>query len=377
MLTRGGARSAAWAGAVDVRACIRLGLVGAALALGLLLLAVIASPAPPPNSPLGGYTTPYTPSRDGFDVMLNHADGQAYATLAQDPTLSRPQAFVEGAPQAANFGARPLLPYLLFVGSLGRPGWIPPAFVAIEALAGGLLVVGAAAVLQSMGRRDQDRLALAVLLLPGAQLGLVLLGQDVLALGFALVGLVLLAGRRYAPLLAALAFTAAGLTRETALIALGLAVLHEWWGRGPRRRDVWLVVPFVAYAGWNEFSAHRLGARSGAGVASNLAWPFTGLVRAAGHWDPVGGLAVALLLVLVVVSLVRRTDSLLTWLTVGFLAATTISAEAVWHSWQSGVRVSLPVTVFALLNLRLPATIQHALTRKRVPMGAGPSPRAG
>ena len=80
-------------GRVDWRRCCRIAAVGGAVAFVLVLLAVVTSPAPPPGSTEGGYTTLYTPPRSGFEVLLNHADGQAYATLAQDPSLARPEAF--------------------------------------------------------------------------------------------------------------------------------------------------------------------------------------------------------------------------------------------------------------------------------------------
>jgi hypothetical protein len=368
---RGSSRPDGWDGSVEWRSCLRLGLLGFAFSLGLVLLAVAATPDPPPNATEGGYTTPYTPPRDRFEVMLNHADGQAYATLAQDPTLARPNAFVGGPASAANFGARPVLPYLLYAGSLGRAAWIPFPFVLIQGLAGGIVVAGAAAVLHAAGRRSEERLALAVLLLPGAQLGIVLLGQDLLGLGLTLLGLVLFVGRRSSPLLAAMVLTVAGLTRETMLIAVAVALLHEWWRRGPRRRDGWMALPFVAYAGWNQFSAHRFGATSGAGVANNLAWPFTGIAQDVGRWSTIGLVVVVTLLAFVVVSLIWRTDELLTWLVAAYLAATTISAEPVWRTWQSGVRVSLPLAAFALLNVRLPPRLLAIVRRsgiERIPV---------
>ncbi|MGZ4683804.1 MAG: hypothetical protein ACXV8G_15205, partial [Acidimicrobiales bacterium] len=96
-------------GSVDWRRCLRLGAVGASIAFALVVLAIASSPEPPPGATEGGYTTMYTPPRSGFEVLLNHADGQAYATLAQDPSLSRPDAFVAGAGGAPTFAGRPVM----------------------------------------------------------------------------------------------------------------------------------------------------------------------------------------------------------------------------------------------------------------------------
>jgi len=352
-------------GWVDWRRCIRLGLLGAAFTLVLVVLAVVASPEPIAGGTVGGFTRPYTPPRDRFEVMLNHADGQAYATLAQDPTLSRPDAFVEGGPQAAHFGARPVLPYLLWGASFGRPGWILGAYLAVEALAVGIAVAGAAALLHALGRRSEDRLAVAMLLLPGMVLGVVLLGQDVLAVGLVLLGLVLWLGRRPAPAAGIAVFTLAGLTRETMLIVVAVVAIRAGWRRMLGRRDLLLLVPFGCYLLWGAFSSHRVGASTGGGVESNLALPFAGIAGAVGQWGVLGVVVMAALVALVVVAVIRRTSNLLTWLVVAFTVALAFSAKAVWWSWETGLRVALPLQVFALLDLRLPESARRALSRAK------------
>jgi putative Mn2+ efflux pump MntP len=166
--------------------CLKLGAIGAAAALALVLVAIWSSPPPDPGETEGGYVSLYRPPADRFETLLNRADGQAYAALAQDPSMERADVFDGGPRIAAYWMARPGLPYALFTLSAGRPALIPAAFVIVETVAGGLLVLGAAAVLHRTGRAERDRWAFATLALPGAQLGLVWLGQDVLATGLAL-----------------------------------------------------------------------------------------------------------------------------------------------------------------------------------------------
>ena len=67
---------------------------------------------------------------------------------------------------------------------------------------------------------------------------------------------------------------------------------------------------------------------------------------------------------LAVAAVVRPRSSLLTWLVVGFVGATMISAERVWDKWESGIRVVLPVAAFALLDVRLPASLRRLVHRE-------------
>ena len=357
-------------GEIGWRRCLRLAAVGAAVSFALVLMAILASPAPPPGSTEGGYTRLYTPPHSGFEVLLNHADGQAYATLAQDPTLSRPDAFVAGAGGAPTFAARPVLPYLLWVSSLGRPGNLPAAFVIAETLAGGLLVFGAAAVIHATGRPTVDRLALATLAFPGALTSIVWLGQDAMALGVALVALVAWVGVRRRPVLAASLFVVAGLTRETMLVLPLVVLAHGWVTRGWRRADLLLAAPFAAYLAWGAFTAARLGESTGQGVRRNLDLPFVGIGRSIGGWDLLGIVVVGLQIALVAWSLARPVSTLLRWAVAAYALAMTLTARPVWEHWEAGVRVTLPVLVLALLGLRLPTRVAAVIQGSRT----GPVP---
>ena len=350
-------------GRVDWRRCCRIAAVGAAVAFVLVLLAVVTSPAPPPGSTEGGYTTLYTPPRSGFEVLLNHADGQAYATLAQDPSLARPEAFLPGAGGAPTFAGRPVLPYLLWAISLGRPGLLPMAFVVVETIAGAMLVFGAAALIHATRRPELDRLALATLAFPGALTSIAWLGQDSLALGTALVALVLWVGGRRRPVLAAGLFLVAGLTRETMLVLPAVVLLHGWITRGWRRVDLLLAAPFAAYIGWSLFVTHRMGAATGQGIRRNLDLPFVGIARSIGGWGALGVVLVLLQLGLIGWSLAKPVSRVVWGAVLAYSLAMTLTAAPVWDDWHAGVRVMLPVLVLALVNLQLPARAADVIRR--------------
>jgi hypothetical protein len=350
-------------GFVDWRRCVRIGLIGAAAAFVLVVLAIMSSPEPPPGSTEGGYTTIYTPPRSGFEVLLNHADGQAYATLAQDPSLARPEAFIPGAGGAPTFAGRPVLPYLLWALSLGQPDLLPMAFIVVEALAGGVLAFGAAAVFHATGRPNLDRLALATLAFPGAITSIAWLGQDALALGLALAALVLWAGARPRSVLAAGLFLVAGLTRETMLVLPAVILLYGWFTRGWRRIDLLLAAPFAAYIGWGLLVAERMGASTDQGVRRNLDLPFVGIARSIGGWDALGLVLVLLQLGLIGWSLAKPVSRMIWWAVLTYALAMTLTARPVWADWQAGVRVILPVLVLALVNLQIPKRPAELISR--------------
>jgi len=359
--------------AIDWRRVLRLALAAAVVGALLVVLAVMATPSPEPNSGVG-YSMVYANPTDRFEVLLNHADGQAYATLARDPTLSHPDYFAGHGEAAAPFLPRPVMPYLLWVLSVGHPGWLEVAFVLAEGLAAGLLVAAAAALLHGCGRSLEDRLALAVLALPSTLVALFLLGQDVLALGLVLLGIVAWCRARPAVTASIVLFTLAALTRETTLVLVAVVGVYGLVGRGWRRRDGWLAVPFLAYLAWSAWASTRYHLRTGRGLTYNLAAPFTGFVQAAGGWSWPARLFMAAIIGFCVLALVRPSRPLLGWMLAGFLAASTVAAERVWDAWASGARVIMPGAVLALLAMSLPGPIAAAVRGRA---STPPSGRSG
>jgi hypothetical protein len=186
---------------------------------------------------------------DGFVVY----DGRAYYRLALDPlTLAVTDhgiTFTRPAYWQARIGY-PLTSWVLSLG--GRPALVPAALVLVNLLA----VAGIAAV--AVGAASRWGRSAWWGAVPALWAGfLVGLGQD---LTEPLAGLLLLAAlllvRSGRHVLAVLALTAAGLTRETTLVvavAVVVAALLPSSTRSPRCASPpwWVgVVPLVAYAGW-------------------------------------------------------------------------------------------------------------------------------
>ena len=175
-------------------------------------------------------------------------DGQAYGALAQDPTLARPEVFSGGANTAAYRYQRPVLGYLAWAASLGRPEWEPNAQ--------GLLVVlgaaaAAAACAELLRRRGHNPLlALVVLLAPGMLSALQTLTAEPIALAFLTLGLLLWWDDPRRATLAAVCFSLAALTRESSLVAV--AAIRCGRGDAPSASPTcptWLVAPARCTAG--------------------------------------------------------------------------------------------------------------------------------
>ena len=350
---------------VDWRRCGSLGLIGLVISLALVAVSLLSTPAPSPTETDGGYVSLYRPPDDRFEALLNRADGQAYASLAQDPSLARGEVFDEGKKSAAYWASRPVLPYSLYAMSFGRPDLIPAAFLVLEGLAGGLLVLASAATLHRTGRQHLDRLSLAVLALPGTLIGIVWLGQDVLAVAFALLGLVGWFGRRRPNLVGSGWLTLAVLTRETMLVVVLVLVVFELRQHGVQRRLVALAVPLVAYLLWGWVVNLRFGVSAGPLVGGNLDLPFVGVLSTASQWSVVGAVMVLAQFVLAIAAIWHWCCQVLRWQTIGFLVALAFTGERVWVGWEAGVRVGLPLTVFALLTLHLPVRWTRSWSRER------------
>ena len=186
---------------------------------------------------------------DGFVVY----DGRAYYRLALDPltlvVTDHGIAFTRPAYWQARIGY-PLASWVLSLG--GRPALVPATLVLVNLLAVVGVAVLAAHAVTRWGRSPWWGVVPA--LWAGFLVGL---GQDLtepLAGVLLLAALLLMRSGRH--VLAALALTAAGLTRETTLVVAVAVLVAALAARraGPARRTApgwWVgVVPLVAYAGW-------------------------------------------------------------------------------------------------------------------------------
>jgi hypothetical protein len=332
------------------------------LALVLVLVAGTSAQVPPPGSNAVGYVSRFSPPRTSFEVLLDHGDGQAYAALAQDPALNRPDVFGEGRGQAAYFAQRPVIGYLVWALSLGRPGNIQLAFTIAMVLSAALCGAAATALLQALAGGQDARFAIAVLILPGAFVSIYWFGQEVLALGFALVGLTLWFKRRPSPVWAAVAFGVAGLTRETMLLvplvlgAYELLTASTGWAARVRR-VVPLAAAAVPYLVWLLVVRARLG--TNAAPRGTLSLPFAGVAGSIPQWGPTEVVVAVLFVGLAAVALVRRHEGILAWLVGAYLGLSVLLGSLVWNGWEDFARVLLPGMAFAVLSL-IPVTSARA-----------------
>lgn len=287
-----------------------------------------------------------------FEIMLVQGDGQAYAALARDPTLARPLEFHTRA-EAAYRAQRPLLGWLGWLLSFGRPGAVPGAFAVLEVVGVGLAGAALAALLRH--RSGPAWAGVGVVILPGVFESLTWLGPEALGLGLAVAGLVALERRPARPYRAGALLTAAALARETLLVVpLGLVLAR---GRAALRRPGIVMLPFGAVAAWWVVLRCRVGAWPTAARGGRLSLPFAGLVDAAGRWAFPSGewtyLLVAALLV-VAVALARREDRPVAGVVVAAALLGVCMGPSVWGRWQDFTRPLLPLYALGFAGLPSP-----------------------
>lgn len=231
-------------------------------------------------------------------------DGQFYLGQAYDPLLLDGVASTFDMPRYR--ARRPLSSMLGWLLAAGQSAAIPGALLAVGLLATALGCAATGRLLA--GYRVSPWFGLGFAAVPGVVVGVMFGTAEPLALGFAALGLSLVADRRPVP--AGLAFAAAGLAKETYLgfavaAAAFLLFVHDVPRTHRVRAAAVLVLPgCLLLAGWYAYVAWRVPAQvtDAVGVRS-FALPFTGWLRAfrvilAGHYRPdapVGQLGVVLL----------------------------------------------------------------------------------
>jgi hypothetical protein len=299
----------------------------------------------------GAFTTTYDQRLldDPLEQLLVQGDGQAYASIARDPSLARPEVFGSDA-EAAYRMQRPLLSYLAWVLSFGRSGSVPPALAAIAVIGAGAAVAGVAQLL--IDRRASAMLAPLVLLLPGAYISLRFLGVETLALAFAVWGLVAW-DRDRRPVAIAL-FALAALTRES-LLLVPAALALDSMRRRAWRDVVLLALPFVAFASWLAVLRLRVGAWAWDAGDGRLSAPFAGLVDALQSGQLNGTrttfMYAAMCGVLGVIAILRARHDVLASVIGLHLAFATTMGTLVWRDWGGFGRVLLPLGALSLVAI--------------------------
>lgn len=181
-------------------------------------------------------------------------DGQFLYRLALDPTDLRPEAQGVTLDSALRL-QRITYPVLVFLVALGQAAWVPAALVVVN-LAG----LGVIALVGAMLARDYGRAPVCGLLVAGFFGFVITLARDLTEITTAATLLAgMLAWQRGRLGLSALAFSAAVLSRESALLFVGAFLLaevaHAWWSgqREPRellRRLSFAATPLLAFCAW-------------------------------------------------------------------------------------------------------------------------------
>ncbi len=327
-------------------------VIGTGFGLTLLLASIATAelPAPGTDPHDTGYVAVSAPPRGRYEVVLNTGDGQAYAALAQDPALLRPEVFFEGPPSASYFAQRPLLVYLLWALSLGQPGLLPAVFVAVSAVATGLYAAANTWWAQRSYPDRVDAAAILLLLLPGA-LAAVFFGPNLLGIALAMAGFVWWRAPTPRRGLATACFVGAGLCRETMFLFPLVAGWLDWRAGRLRPREVaQLALGPVVLAAWTLVVWARVGPPTGK-FSYNFGLPFVGVVRSVSSWGPLDWIMAVALVALVAYALVRRRDDPATWIALLFAVSGVVLTTAVWSSWQNFARVLLPAYTLPLLQI--------------------------
>lgn len=326
------------------------GFAGAILA-GLLIgvLAFGAGRLGPTSVPAFTTSYHYRVLDDPLELLLVQSDGQAFASLARDPSLARPEVFRTDA-EAAYRAQRPLLSYAAWALSLGRTGWVPPALALLSAAGAGLAVAGVAQLLADRG--VSVRYALLLLLFPGTYMALSYCGPEPLGLGLVAWGLVRWSRER--PASAVALFALAGLCRETLLLVpAGLALAALWQRRG--RATTALAASALPYLAWIAFVRVRVGAWPTQAGDGRISAPFSGFVvglrdAAARHGSDTILYAVLCLAIAVFALVLARRDALFPVVALNLVFATTMG-HFVWETWEGFGRVLLPLDALALVMI--------------------------
>lgn len=303
----------------------------------------------------------YDPPTRGVEVALNARDGQAFATMAVDPTLRQPELIRGGPGEQAYRDQRPLLGWLGWAGSGGQPAAAPWALVVICALSV-VAMVGATAA--AIGRAGGPPLAALVLLItPGVLTDLTFVGPEALGTLLLLVGLAAWSRSPRATVLAVGAFALAGLCRETMLLVPAALVGRELLGRRLRPASV-LALSAAPYAAWVVTLRVVLGSWPVGTVDGRVSLvPFAGLAEEAAGWPPGEVAAIGLTVALGLAGLSWGRDPVLRAALLSQVLLMAVLGAPVWARSADVGRVLLPFAALGLVSVA--PVLASAVTSRR------------
>ena len=298
-------------------------------------------------------TRQYAEERLG-DVFLRPAqghDGKFFFVQANDPFVIDPDKHAQVLDRPLYRSQRMFYPILAGGGGALSPTAVVWGLLAVNLIAMGAGSSAVALVAARMGMSPWWGLAAA--LNPGFISELNISGAGVVAAAAAFGAVALFLYGRIGWAIALL--TVAALSREAMLIA---AAGTAWWlwrhRREPRTAVLAFTVPLLAVGLWGLYLRLRIGWDSGASEVQEIGVPFAGFVQALRGWlaDPIDlavGVAVMLLFVLYT-RRVLRSEHLVGWAFLGFVALGIVFTKQVWQSYFDITRAVAPVlTAFVLL----------------------------
>jgi hypothetical protein len=315
----------------------------------IAVFAVLETRPIPPRGTTTPFAKIYHDPLSKLDVMMLGGDGHAFAVIAQDPTLSRPN--VLSVPQEFSYRAqRPIWGYLAWAGSLGQARLTSWVLLMLTILSCGTACATAGYLLRQRGASAWWALVVPFLAFE------TLSEATPELLSFTLVGIGVVLWQRRRTTGAVVVLTLAALSRETMLLAvaaLGLWSLAHLIGPVTQRvrATLPLLVPFATYLGWICFLRLRLGYWPFNRSGERLSLPGAGLAQAlSGHAD--AGvisfwIAVGFALCAGTVALAR--DDVLTWIAVTFAAFALLLGEDVWLTNAGFQRALLPLFAFGAI----------------------------
>lgn len=302
------------------------------------------------------YVRQFDGATSGVDRLLARGDGQAYAALAEDPFLSRPEAFRLGNARAAYRMGRPLFGYAIWATSSVTRAPVADVMPWLVALGAGFTVFAAVSLLQSVSAPITAGLGALALFVyfgnAGAHASTVFLTPEFIALGFAFMAV---RSWRHERWWAASGWMiAASLTRETMLLVACVLALDTWRQRRGWRTPAVLVAPSVgALCAWWTVVRVRFEAWPTSGTPPHTMPypPVLGLVDAARAWvDPgVQWLWVLAGIVIVVAAVALAPRSILTWIALAYVGLALALGPATWRRWEDFGRPLTPLYGFAIL----------------------------
>lgn len=312
------------------------------------------------------YVRQFDGATSGVDRLLARGDGQAYAALAEDPFLSRPEAFRLGNARAAYRMGRPLFGYAIWATSSATRAPVADVMPWLVALGAGFTVFAAVSLLQSGSAPITAGLGALALFVyfgnAGAHASTVFLTPEFIALGFAFMAV---RSWRHERWWAASGWmVAACLTRETMLLVAVVLACDSWRRLRGWKTPTVLVAPSIgALCVWWTIVRVRFGAwPMWGGTHGAFALPVVGLVHAARDWsDPSVQwmwILAGLLIVGTAVALAPR--PILTWIALAYVGLELVLGSATWRRWEDFGRPLTPMYGFAILAIIEAVAVRRA-----------------